>query len=651
MNRDFLEFYQLELKQLYEKSRQFAEEYPGVARRLGGLIEDKMDPGIAGLLEGAAFMAARVQLKIKSEFSEFTSALLDQVMPDYLAPLPSAALIEAAPAFDDGNLKDGIRHASGSYVDAVYVEQQQRISCRFRLCDALTIWPLHLETAQYFAAPPPLQALGLEILPGVAAGLRLGFRRRTQKLSDDKPGVTPAGAPVNELPIDELPIHLVGTDVDRVALYEQIFANCRRVTLRYLDEFGDPKFVALPPDLVQQLGFEDGDALFGQHQRVFRGFSLLRDFFAFPEKFLGFRLQNLRAALAQVKGAHAFDLLFEFDTAVPRLASVVSPRSFSLYSAAVANLFEMQCSRVPMRTNEFEHHVIADRSRWMDYEVYRIIDVFAHYSGSTEKVRVFPLYSLPTDNTPLNEALFFTVRRLPRRETVQEQKLGARTNYVGSEVFLSLREPADIDDDDRVRELSVRALVTNRHLPEQLPVGEAGTDFYLADDTSLPLRCLAGPTAPRESVLTMERRNRTATPPGAIAWKLINFLSLNHLGLTDRSPQDRAGGLRELLGLFAGMSDVVAERRIRGIMSVTSRPMTRRLRQANGFNAARGIEITVKFDERAFEGNGIMLLGAVLDRFFAEYTSVNSFTETVIESSQRGIIKRWPPRAGNGEAL
>src|SRR5688572_19011245 len=116
MNRDFLDLYQLELKQLYEKSRQFAEEYPGVARRLGGLIEDKMDPGIAGLLEGAAFMAARVQLKIKSEFPEFTAALLDQVMPDYLSPIPSAALVEVAPAFDDGNLKDGINFPAGSYV-------------------------------------------------------------------------------------------------------------------------------------------------------------------------------------------------------------------------------------------------------------------------------------------------------------------------------------------------------------------------------------------------------------------------------------------------------------------------------------------------------------------------------------------------------
>ncbi len=650
MNRDFLDLYQLELKQLYEKSRQFAEEYPGVARRLGGLIEDKMDPGIAGLLEGAAFMAARVQLKIKSEFSEFTTALLDQVLPDYLAPIPSAALVEVQPAFDDANLKAGISFPAGAHVDAVYVEQQKRISCRFRLCNALTVWPLHLETAQYFAAPPPLQALGLEILPGTVAGLRLGFRCRTSKLTDDKPGVTPPGAPVRDLTIDTLPIHLIGTEVDSVALYEQIFANCRRVTLRYLDEFGDPRFIPLPPDLIAQIGFDADDALFGQHGQVFRGFSLLRDFFAFPQKFLGFRLEGLRRTLSQVK-AHAFDLLFEFDSVIPRLASVVKPRSFALYTATIANLFEMQCSRVPIRRNEAEHHVVADRSRWMDYEIYSLSDVFAHYSGTSEKVRVFPLYSLPTDNTPLDDALFFTTRRLPRRETVEEQRVGARASYVGSEVFLSLREPVGIDEDERARELSVRALVSNRHLTEQLPVGEAGTDFFLADDTSLPLRCLAGPTAPRESVLAAERRQRAAAPPGAIAWKLINLLALNHLGLTDRSPQDRAGGLRELLGLFSGLSDVVTERRVRGVLGVSSRPITRRLRQANGFNAARGVEITVRFDERAFEGNGIMLLGAVLDRFLAEYSSINSFTETVIESAQRGIVKRWPPRAGNGRPL
>ncbi|MGE3150908.1 MAG: type VI secretion system baseplate subunit TssF, partial [Pseudorhodoplanes sp.] len=382
----------------------------------------------------------------------------------------------------------------------------------------------------------------------------------------------------------------------------------------------------------------------------FTGFALLRDFFVFPQKFTGFRLEKLRRALATI-AAPAFDMLFEFDSAVSRLASVVNPSLFSLYAAPAANLFEMQCARVPVSTREHEHHVIPDRSRWLDFEAHRIVDVFAHYSGEREKVPVFPLYSLPAGGMRVDDAIFYTARRMPRRETAQERRFGQRSNYVGTEMFISLREPAGIDAERRIHELSVRALVSNRHLTEHLPVGESGADFFLIDDTALPLRCVAGPTPPRESLVAAQWRHRGGMRSGEVAWALINILSLNHLGLVDRNPQDRAAGLKELLALFADLSDVVTERRIRGIQGISSRPIVRRIRQENGFNAARGIEVAVTFDERAFEGTGIMLIGAVLDRFFAEYAAINTFTQTVIESQQRGVVKRWPPRSGLGRLL
>ena len=62
MHQEFLDLYNRELKVLYEQAREFADEYPGIAERLGGLLEDRMDPLIGGLLEGSAFLAARVQL-------------------------------------------------------------------------------------------------------------------------------------------------------------------------------------------------------------------------------------------------------------------------------------------------------------------------------------------------------------------------------------------------------------------------------------------------------------------------------------------------------------------------------------------------------------------------------------------------------------
>jgi type VI secretion system protein ImpG len=66
---------------------------------------------------------------------------------------------------------------------------------------------------------------------------------------------------------------------------------------------------------------------------------------------------------------------------------------------------------------------------------------------------------------------------------------------------------------------------------------------------------------------------------------------------------------------------------------------------------ARGLQIDVEFEETYFEGSGCFVLGAVLERFFAKYVSINSFTETVIHTRERGEIMRWPTRIGTRHTL
>ncbi len=79
--------------------------------------------------------------------------------------------------------------------------------------------------------------------------------------------------------------------------------------------------------------------------------------------------------------------------------------------------------------------------------------------------------------------------------------------------------------------------------------------------------------------------------------------------------------------------------------------MVRRLRQRVGTGTARGTEVTVTLDDKAFEGTGPYLLGAILDRFLAEYASLNHFTQTVIRTVERGEILRGPPRVGGRRLL
>jgi type VI secretion system protein ImpG len=87
------------------------------------------------------------------------------------------------------------------------------------------------------------------------------------------------------------------------------------------------------------------------------------------------------------------------------------------------------------------------------------------------------------------------------------------------------------------------------------------------------------------------------------------------------------------------------------LRSVKAEAAVRRLPFRGPGAVARGLEVTVTFDEAPFEGAGAFLLGAVLDRFFAKYVSINAFTETVIVALERGEIMRWPTRIGQRHKL
>ena len=649
MNREFLDLYNTELQLLNEHARQFAEEYPGIAERLGGILDDRIDPLIGGLLEGAAFLAARVQLKLKHEFPEFTENLLEQLVPHYLAPTPSMMLVKANPVFGDPALRDGRAIARGSYLDASFRQLDRQIACRYRLCGDITVWPFELVGAEYYSSPAPMQALGVSVGGEVLSGMRITLTHRSTARPEDEPSDADARKK-SELMIagcrtSQLPLYFVGAEADAVALYEQVFAHCRGVYFRHLDAFGDPVVFEAPPDCLQQIGFDPDDALFPSDHRVFEGFDLLREYFAFPRKFLGCRLTGVDALVSRIQ-ARAVDIVFAFDELNARLAAAVRPQALALYAAPAINLFEKSTDRVQLKSNQHEYHLVPDRSHYLDYEPHRVLEVYAHYTGGREKVPVRPLYSASLEDLPLGSDISFTVRRLPRRRTVEEKRIGISSDYTGTDMFISLSELGGVDDREAIAELSVRALCSNRHLTEHLPIGVGGADFRLLDDFTLNLVCVAGPTPPREPIIRQLRSRSETAHTGAVTWRLVNLLATNHLGLVDRGAGRNAEAVRETLSIFAEMADRATERRIRGVRHVDSRPIVRRLRQRSGVGVGRGIEITVTIDEKAFESSGAFLLGAVLDRFFAEYSGFNHFTQTVIRSVDRGEITRWPPRMG-----
>jgi type VI secretion system protein ImpG len=104
--------------------------------------------------------------------------------------------------------------------------------------------------------------------------------------------------------------------------------------------------------------------------------------------------------------------------------------------------------------------------------------------------------------------------------------------------------------------------------------------------------------------------------------------------------------LRDLLALYAESNDAAAQRQIEGVRSVSYAPVVRRVPIAGPISYGRGLDISLTLDDASFEGAGIVALGSVLERFFARYVSLNSFTQMRLQSTARGAVKTWPVRVG-----
>src|ERR1700761_9080307 len=147
MSDTLLPYYQRELDAINRLTAEFAEAHPKIASRLrlsGDAVED---PHVARLLEGVAFLAARVHHRLDDEFPELTDALLGVLYPHYLAPVPSCAIAQFQ---CDPNLDAPLRLPPRIMLGTEAVQGEE---CRFRTAWPQTLWPIEIESVR-LSGPP-----------------------------------------------------------------------------------------------------------------------------------------------------------------------------------------------------------------------------------------------------------------------------------------------------------------------------------------------------------------------------------------------------------------------------------------------------------------------------------------------------------------
>lgn len=618
MDPRLLRYYNQELRYLREMGAEFAHEFPKIASRLALDSVEVSDPYVERLLEGCAFLAARVQLKQDAEFPRLSHRLLELLYPNLLAPLPSMMVAQVEPVRADPNLLRAPRIERGTSISATPPGHSQT-RCEFRTAQALQLTPLATEAAEYFLNLADLNLSSYALAERPRCGVRVRLR-------------LPDGMALAKLETDELRFFLGGQPDVAKRLHELLTTSLVGVLAGAPRQAGTR--VLLPAEALQPVGFDDADAMLPVQLRMMSGLRLVQEYFAFPPRFLFFDLSGLRPVLAGLGGTE-LELQFLFSRPGVDLDGVVEAANFSLHCVPAINLFPKRADRIAVDDARHEFHVVAERTAPLDYEVFDVLSAKGFDEQGQER-RYLPLFATDHGAAGGAKAAYYSLWREPRLPSEQSRREGPRSGYIGSEVFLSLVDPDDAPIPHTLRELGVQTLCTNRDLPMFLVAGNAASPFAI--EAGLPVgavRAVAGPSRPY-----------SALREGGIAWRLLNLLSLNYLSLLDSDGGEGAAALRDLLSRLPMAGEPTQRRWIESIQSLETSAVVRRHPVAGPIAFSRGLRIEMTVDELGHEGGSAVMFGTVLHRFFARHAAINSHVETVLKSLTRGTLMRWRPLLG-----
>lgn len=645
MDERLISLFEEELRHLRETAREFARAFPSQAQHLDpksrpfdGLVAD---PYVERLLEGVAFLAARVRLKLDAQFPQFTQGLIETVYPDFLAPIPSMAVFQLEPDPTAPPPPAGLVVGAKTAVFGVPSERprggpHEPTPCTFRLGHEVRLLPVQLTQADWLVRR--LHEADLPAAWNARSALRLRLRKQDP-------------APWGEFALDPLVVYVPRNEGLVFEILEQLFARQVGLSLRDVRARGRTTVLEARGQPVRKFGYEPSTALLPVVSRSFEGHRLLREYFAIPDRFFFFQLTGFQPALAQCQGEE-IELLIGMESESSRLEVQVKPGCFRLFCVPAVNLFERQFSQVIEPDRYAEFHLVPDANRPGDFEVYSIESVEGFSDGLPHGQSFEPFFA--SHHARRDGQAFYTVARHPRSRSSGPGRAGEPGvgSYAGSEVFLALVDPSHAPFDGDVSQLSITALLTNRHLPVQL--SQVASRWTLGGGIKAIATPLVGPTAPAYRPVD-----------GAHAWRLLNLFSVNYFSLSDseekpdlkenhltpgtKAPQT----LQELLGLYAVGAGEDAMRQVAALRSVAAASVSRPLCESDRPGAplrvsaiVRGIEIALTFDESAFLDQGVIVLGSVLEEYFARHAAINSFTETVLKTPDGRLRMRWPVRPG-----
>ncbi len=585
-------YYQDELRYLRDVAPEFARVHPEIARRL---TDVGSDPDVERLLEGFAFLTARVRQKLDDELPELTASLMALLWPHYLRPTPSMTVMELTA--DPDALRAPLDLPAGAEFASAPIDGTR---CIYR-----SSWPVMLR-------PWVIETLALETPPAEPARLRLVFRALQGKLAD--------------LELGRVRLHLFGDPRTSFALYLLLAGHTASAVV------GDPQGgarreeITLPPGAVQAAGLVRDETALPYPAYTFPGYAFIQEYFALKERFLFVDLVGLDRAVAKLELEDRVEVVLTFDR---RLESypLVARENVRLHCAPAVNLFRHAAEPIRLAHDRVRYLVqparsgIADRRHAEIFSVDSVVGFSRQSGGESREFEPFYAFS-HADAGDAGSAAFYHTEIAP-------SLIGKDARW-GTDTFVSFVSGAGgaMPDEETV---SIELTCTNRDLVRELRAG----DVREPTDRSPAYVRFANLMKPTP----------TASPPlgQQLHWRLISHLSLNYVTLTNVTH------FRELLRVYDFEAAHDAQRarahqqRLDGIKQISAEQRHRLVRGA----AVRGFAVAIELDEDHFAGEGdAYLFATIIERFLAAYATINSFSQLTCRMTRSGQEYVFPPRWG-----
>lgn len=573
MDDSFLRYYETELDSLRRSSRQFAAEFPKVAHRLQLGDSECPDPYVERLLEGVAFLTARIARKLDDSQAEFPETLLNQIAPEYNAPIPSRAVIRISPPKSNFLPRGSVFRVPTSL--------PERPACLYTLREDITFPGIEVRAtayddtgskktaARYGAEPVGSIKLTVSCSPGMGESVRFF--------------VSMPEAAAGEL------IQLIMTESCGILISHEESESY------------------LPPSHLTDAPLPESELTLPP----------TAEYFLLPEQLAFFTITGLRNALPESGEATVHILLRRRPADRLRLLLASAPALIT-NCACVANTFPHRLSRVIPSWRASEH-LIADATAAGDYEILQVYSGAAYAEDNAKLFDLHPFYlatdrAMPTGNERPN---YFSTRR----ETPIAPSRQRMSSYIGSELYMQISGPGYTAQRENIRSIALQALCSNRDLPLFVR-----RDTPLENDQGCSAAFIAGPTPP-----LLPLTHHSARYMG-LALARITPATLAAYG-----EQALPGILQTLLSHQHTAENISAEKQALSITAAGARSVTRSIPVQGDLCVMRGWAFDITLDESASGGSSLYLFARSLAAFLLSTAELNTFIQVTLRTSTQLI--------------